>query len=108
MQVNIKNEGLRIEVESALRAGMKLVSLAELDEMIDQLGYARDKSMRCTCIAKNLATGNTYPNVSFGVREKDTKRSAFHFESRRDENFKKLQEIRFDTFSVVRDQWLSL
>lgn len=103
--MKFSNTNLRIEVEKAIECGMSMVSRTELDSMIKKLGYVRDKESRCACIARNLTTGNTYPNVNFGVIEKDTGRSAFHFESRRDANFQALQKIRMDIFCVVRNAW---
>lgn len=90
------------EVADSLKSGMRQMSMAEYRAALAQLGYEIDPDSRCACIAKNMTTGNTYPNVNWTPREIDTKRSAFHFESRRDANFKSLQELRFWTFVVQR------
>lgn len=94
--------GLDREIESSLKAGMRQVSLQQLDAELVALGYVRDTDTRCACTAKNLTTGNTYPCVTFGVKESDSGLSAFHVAARRDDNFRRLQELRFWTFVVSR------
>lgn len=94
--------GLNVEIESSLHAGMRQVTLRELDAELKALGYQRALDMRASCIAKNMDTGNTYPCVTYGVSEVDTGMSAFHVNARRDERFKALQELRRWTFVVQR------
>jgi hypothetical protein len=44
--------------------------------------------------------GDAYPARAFPVFETDTGRSAFHFESRRDANFRAMQELRQTAYYV--------
>jgi hypothetical protein len=103
--MNITHDGLKKEVTHALQAGMVLVAPATLDEMLEGLGYIRDRSMRCVGVSTNLSNGNRFPNIHFVVKEKDTGRGAMHYEARRDENFSKLQELRRNIFCVVGNSW---
>ena len=65
------------------------------------IGYRRDPNTRAACVATNVITGESHPNVNFGVKQIDTGMSAYHYQARRDENFKKLQALRMNTFCVV-------
>ena len=103
-----KSIGLTLEVKRTLEYGGRQVSMATLDAELEALGYRRAPDSRCTCIAKNMSTGNTYPCVTWGVQEIDTGMSAFHYMARRDANFTRLQELRFSTFAVARGQYVSV
>lgn len=90
-----------VEANERLKHGGVQVKPSELDDMIDRLGYRRDPASRCAGISTYLATGRTFQNVNFRVREKDTGMSAFHYLARRDQNFQQLQDLREMTFCVV-------
>ncbi len=100
--------GLYTEVKHSHECGMEQLTMATLDARLAELGYKRESDSRCTCIARNLTTGNSYPCVTYGVKESDTGMSAFHFEARRDDKFKALQALRFNAFAVVRGQYVSI
>jgi hypothetical protein len=93
---------LELEVTESLRSGGKQLTMAALKAEVESLGYRINRDMRAVGVAKNMTTGNTYQSVTFGLDEADTGRSAFHFESRRDGNFKALQELRRRSFVVSR------
>jgi hypothetical protein len=99
---------LQKEIDSSRAAGMEWISIPELDARLETLGYRRDPDSRCVCVTKNLTTGNTYPCVTWDVQEIDTGMSAFHVNARRDERFRKLQELRFNTFAVLGGKYISL
>ncbi len=99
---------LQSEIDRSLAAGMRQVTMRELDAELNALGYEREPDSRAAGTAKNLDTGNTYPSVTWGTREADTKQSAFHVDSRRDDRFKRLQELRRWTFVVSRGSIVSV
>ena len=96
------DDNLKREVEGYIQAGCERITLGEFDRRLQALGYKRDLSSRCSAMSLNLTTGNSFPAVTFNPMEIDTKRSAYHFESRRDDNFKALQEMRLSTVVVHR------
>ena len=103
-----QDDGLAAEIAVSLAAGMRRVTVAELDRELADLGYRRGKDSRCTCTAQNMATGNHYPCTTYGVDEADTGMSAFNVDARRDANFKALQALRFNTFAVSQGRMVSV
>lgn len=90
------------EFSALVKAGVERVRLLELDTRLEVLGYEREPDSRCAGIAKNMTTGNTYKCVTWSVRERDTKQSAYHYQSRRDARFKKMQQLRQAVFVYAR------
>ncbi|MFH8654616.1 hypothetical protein ACH37Y_18080 [Sphingomonas paucimobilis] len=87
--------------ELAARAadGWHPVTLSEIKRQLRDLGYALDRTLDCRSTAQIMTgprAGKTYPTLSTGIKEADTGRSAFHFEARRDANFRTLQKLRFE------------
>jgi len=101
-------ERLQREIQTSLVAGMRQVTMAQLDAELQALGYSRMPNSRCACIATNGRTANTYPCVTYGLRENGTGLSAFHVDARRDARFRALQQLRFVTFAVVRGSYISI
>jgi hypothetical protein len=101
---------MSLETELARRAarGYRPVTMAELDRQLHDLGYARHRSIGfCAYTARIVVgegEGDTYPAKSIYIVEADTRMSAFHFQARRDEKFRRLQETRGEgsLFAVVR------
>lgn len=100
---------MSLETELARRAkrGHKPTTLADIKTRLAALGYRLKRSMdaRSVCwIIKGEGAGDTYPTVVLYPIEADTGRSAFHYQSRRDANFKELQRLRYEgeLFAVVR------
>lgn len=90
---------------------IEVVTLGEMEARFRELGYrlGKDPWERCygtsttvSCPSNPEAVGFSHPNVSLMLFEADTGRSAFHFESRRDANFKAMQELRGSTVAIVR------
>jgi len=72
-------------------------TMSEIVFMLKKIGYKLDRKMDCRGMAKWMTgerSGETYPCLTTGIIESDTKRSAFHFKSRRDRNFDELQFLR--------------
>lgn len=96
--MSLNKERLRREIQRRDAAGIERVSMAELRRRYQELGYDFDRSFDCRATATIMTgpgAGDTYPCCTTGVIECDTRRSAFHVESRRDRNFERMQELRF-------------
>lgn len=100
--MEIKHEGLRAEVESMLAAGMTPLPKHDLIQELDRLGYSIYKEHSFNYY--NTGNPNHWPARSCYIVEKGSSRSFAHIESRRDDNFKALQELRRSTFTVVNDR----
>lgn len=92
--------GLDIEVEASLKAGARQMTLPVIRTELRRIGYEIDPGTRAAGVFRNLDTGNNYPGATYGVCEIDTRMSAFHYQARRDANFRALQEFRQWTFTV--------
>lgn len=107
------SESLKRELDRRARDGYRPVTMDQLRRTLDGLGYAVAVDMHADSDARHMtgeAAGESYPVRVLYVVEKDTRRSAFHYESRRDANFRALQAVRFDgsLFAVVRNRFVEL
>ena len=93
---------LETEITYRLSIGCKHLSVRAMSERFRALGYELDRSLDCRAMSRYLSDGRTYPACTTGVKERDTGRSAFHFEARRDANFRAMQKLRQDVFAVSR------
>ena len=93
---------LEVEIAYRLSIGCEQLSVKALTNGFKALGYTLDRSMDARCNARYLDSGRTYPCCTTGIRETDTGRSAFHFESRRDSNYQAMQDLRGKIFSISR------
>lgn len=88
----------------ATEAGMERVTVAELDSRLEMIGYKRIPHSACKCNARYMTgprAGKAYPCCTYGVMEADTRRSAFHVNSRRDARFLELQAMRAQAVYAV-------
>ena len=99
---------LQVEIAHRQAHGATLVSVAQMRARFEAIGYKLDRSSDCRSTARYLESGRTYPACSTGVKETDTGRSAFHFESRRDDNFRRMQTLRNEVFAVSRNAILEV
>ena len=65
----------------------------ELLSELDKLGYEIDKSMSFNYM--NCSNGESYKAKACYIVEKDTKLSFSNIDARKDNNFERLQELRF-------------
>jgi Holliday junction resolvasome RuvABC DNA-binding subunit len=73
------------------------LTMSQVVFRLNLIGYKLDRKMDCRGMAKWMTgerAGETYHCLTTGIIEADTKRSAFHFEARRDKNFDELQDMR--------------
>lgn len=85
--------------------GYKFVTPYELGIMLDEIGYKIQKGMNCIGISRYMTgemAGISFKENNLYIVEKDTGISFAHVNARKDANFKKLQELRQNTFSISR------
>lgn len=93
------NPDLADELAARAATGWHPVTLDEIKRQLHEIGYRLDRTLDCRSTAQILTgprAGKTYPSLTTGIDEADTGRSAFHFEARRDANFRTLQNLRFE------------
>ena len=77
------------------------VTIQDLEIMVNEVGYKFLRSMDCRALAKDMNSGERYPNLTLYPIQIDDKKSAWHFEARRDQNFEQLKAIRSKYFAVT-------
>lgn len=107
------NPDLADELAARAAEGKYPVTLGEIQRQLRDLGYVLDRRFDCRYTAKIMTgprAGRTCPSISTGIKEADTGRSAFHFEARRDANFRALQKLRSELalFAVLKGAILDL
>lgn len=73
------------------------MSIDDLNERLLALGYKLDRSSDCRSNSLWMSgprAGKSYPVVSMKILQRDDRKSAMHFEARRDANFAALQVMR--------------
>ena len=93
------------------RCSLQFVTVDELTQRLATLGYRLDRSMDCRADSRYLdgpLAGMSYPCCTTGLLEADTGRSAFHYQARRDANFRALQELRGTVASMSRGAILEI
>lgn len=96
---------LQEEIAYRESLGMRRVTIKAMNAEFMALGYRLDRSLDCRGLARwqtGARAGKSHPAITTGVKESDSGRSAFHFESRRDSNFEAMQRLRQDVFAVSR------
>lgn len=104
------NQKLRDELDARIKQNNHPLQIQEIAQQLKNLGYKLDRSLDCASMATwktGERAGASYPVLTTGVKEIDTGRSAFNVQSRRDDNFQKLQALRFaETYAVTRGRIL--
>lgn len=97
------------ERDALLAAGAELVTMAEIERRAKALGYRRDHSGDCTCLARYVADKERcYPCLTLSWNEADTGLHAFHYKARPDANFAKFQKLRLEVFAISRGRIVNL
>lgn len=101
------DQRLQTEIDARLAGGAKQVTLAQLCDIVAELGYKVHRDDPCRGNSRYMTgprAGATYPAVSFRITEADTGLGFTHVDARRDGNFKRLQELRLseEYFAVSR------
>jgi hypothetical protein len=99
------NAALQQEIDYRISIGCRMVSVAQMDSEFRALGYRLDRSMDCRSVGRYLTgprAGTSHPVCTTGLKECDTGAGAWHYESRRDENFRRMQQLRNEVFAISR------
>lgn len=104
---------LQAEVEFRKSQGHEQITLDAVKRRVAELGYRLDRSSDCRGSARYMSgerAGVSYPCLTTGIVEADTGMSFAHVDARRDENFDRLQKLRFsgEEFAVVGGYILDL
>ena len=99
------NEQLKAAQEYDINPGMRRCTMSEIRTTLRTLGYRLESP--CYSMGRD-SHGRTFPAVTFMIKEIDTGKSAFHYESRRDENFKELQAFRSAASCIHRGRLVVL
>lgn len=99
-------DDLADELEYREAMGWRPVTLEKIERCLGSLGYVLDRECDCLGSARYMTgpwSGKSYPGLSTGINERDTGRSAFHVDARRDAAFRTLQRLRFEVglYAVV-------
>ena len=96
--------------EAALLRKEKYIeyTLQGLEKALQALGYGLDRRMDCQSVARYVTgsrEGDSYPVTTTDIIELDTRQSAFHYRSRRDDKYKALQAMRMQgAFVLLQDR----
>jgi fructose 1,6-bisphosphatase len=96
------------ELERRVIEGNKPKTLVNIKQALANIGYELEPFSRCHFNARWLSgpnAGESYPAISTGIRESDTKLSFAHYEARRDKRFHELQSMRFsgEWYAVIKN-----
>lgn len=103
---SLQNAPLKAEINDLLQNGCQHVSIHQLTLAIKELGYKFDRRMDCRGNARYITgprAGSSYPTLNLYTVQIDDGKSAFHFESRRDDNFNAFQALRSKYFAVSKN-----
>lgn len=100
-------EHLQKELARRRANGHTPMTVKQMEQTLGNLGYRLDRNKDCRQLVRitdGPDAGVSYPAILTGVAEIDTGKGAFHFEARRDDNYKKMYEMHFNEsmFAVVR------
>lgn len=101
------------ELDRRRRRGHNPVALHQLTAVLAGIGYRLDRALDCRSDNRYLSgpdMGRSYPAVNACIVEADTGLSFANVMARRDDNFRRLQELRFsgELFAVVRGRIFEL
>lgn len=91
--------------------GREKLTIAAFAARFAALGYSLDRDMDCRSPARYVTgpfAGESYLCCTTGLKETDTGLSAFHYKARRDDNFRKMQELRHEICAVSRGALLEV
>ena len=94
--------GTQAEVDDMLAHEMRQLTPGELSAELAELGYELDYSL--AFYYHNTSNKFHFHARSLDVREIDTKIGFAHIDSRKDDNFRKLQQLRMETFIFHKGQ----
>lgn len=97
---------LQEEVDARINEGTgEQITLREMTERLKAIGYRLDRTADCRSnhhYVTGPRAGKSHPGVSLRPVQIDDGKAAWHYEARRDDNFRKLQTIRDQIFFVSK------
>ena len=108
------NALLQAELDRRKARGETPSTLTHVKQVLAELGYRLDRSGDCHGMSRYMTgedAGCSYPCTTTYIVEADTGVGFAHYkDARRDENFRKLQALRFsgELFAVVRGRILEI
>lgn len=103
MKAKASTLSVQAEIEFRLRNGGRQVSIAQIGAELATLGYRLDRDGDCRSVARYMTgerAGQSYPACALRAVQKDDGKCAFHFEARRDANYKAFTGLRDEIFAV--------
>jgi len=97
-------ETLSAEVARRIAVGNPPSTIRNIRARLRAIGYELTPGSHADCMARYMTgeyAGESYPVRTYAVRESDTKKSAFHYQARRDKNFEVLQGLRLGSAYAV-------
>jgi hypothetical protein len=96
-----------LTVEQAAKInGQKILTVREFGQQFKSLGYKLDRTMDCQGLSRYMTgehAGESYPVITTSVKEIDTGMSAFHYQARRDDNFRAMQKLRGEICAITKN-----
>lgn len=92
--------------DNEIASGRRYLRLDELEMELRRIGYRLDDDSRAYCRARWMTgemAGRTYDCCTIGVAQLDNGLSFANIEARRDDNFRTLQTLRQEVFSLARN-----
>lgn len=97
-------------LDAEIEAGAVLVTLNEMKAELARHGYSLDRSMDCRCMARIMTgplAGTSFKACSMRIRETDTRRSASHFEGRRDAAYDAMRKFARNAYVILPGGYLA-
>jgi len=98
--------------EIVLKKQFNPMLVKDINKALKSLGYKLDRGEDCKCIARaypfNDEEEYSYLCCTTGIKEIDSGMSAFHYQAKRDDNFKQLQAMRLsgEYFAVLKNGYI--
>jgi hypothetical protein len=92
------------EIRQRLDCGQVQITLKQLEQMIEAIGYRLDRRFDCKSMATIMSgprAGTRLPTLSVKPVQMDDGKAFSHYEARRDRRFDQLIQIRRTYFAVV-------
>lgn len=96
-----------LERELARRAviGLYPVTVAQMNARFAETGYRLDRGDDCRCMARIMSgngAGDSYPCITTGLTHIATGMRYANVDAPRDDNFRRMMELRSEIFAVTR------
>lgn len=97
--------------EAANAMALEVLTVEAFAARFVTLGYKLDRRLDCRSESRFMTgpnAGKFYPCLTTGLTEADTGRSAFHYQARRDDNFRAMMQLRKQIAAITRGALLEV